>query len=57
MWDMNSDTKQRADLKAEAITPKGFDLVFRTWGGSRVARIRADWMALGEIAGGDDWDL
>ena len=57
MWDMDGNTNQRADLSAEAITPKGFDLVFRTWGDSRVARIRADWMALGEIAGDDDWDL
>lgn len=57
MWDMDGDTNQRADLKAEAITPKGFDLVFRTWGDSRVARIRADWMALGEVAGDGDWEL
>ncbi len=57
MWDIDGDTNQRADLRAEAITPTGFDLVFRTWGDSRVARIRADWMALGEIAGDDDWQL
>ncbi len=57
MWDMDGDTNQRADLRAEKITEKGFDLVFRTWGDSRVARIRADWLALGEIAGEDDWEL
>jgi hypothetical protein len=57
MWDMDGDTNQRADLRAERVTPKGFDLVFRTWGDSRVARIRADWMALGEVAGDGDWSL
>lgn len=57
MWDMDGDTNQRADLKAEAITTKGFELVFRTWGDSRVARIRADWLALGEVRGEDDWEL
>lgn len=57
MWDMKGETNQRADLRAEAITDTGFDIVFRTWGDSRVARIRADWMAIGEISGEDDWDL
>jgi hypothetical protein len=31
--------------------------VFRTWGDSRVARICADWMALGSVRGEDDWDV
>lgn len=57
MWDTDWETNQRADLRAEDVTEKGFDLVFRTWGDSRVARIRADWMALGEIASEDDWQL
>ena len=57
MWDMNGDTNQRADLRAEAITARGFDLVFRTWGDSRIARIRADWIAFGTVLGEDDWDV
>ena len=57
MWDMDGETNQRADLKAEKITETGFALIFCTWGDSRVARIRADWMALGEIASEDDWQL
>ena len=57
MWDTDGDTNQRADLRAEAITDAGFEIVFRTWGDSRVARIRADWMAIGEVSGEDDWDL
>jgi hypothetical protein len=57
MWDMDGDTNQRADLKAEGITAKGFELVFRTWGDSRVARIRADWTALGEVLSDGDWEL
>ena len=57
MWDMGGDTNQRADLRAEKITPKGFLMVFRTWGDSRVARIRADWIAVGELADDDAWDV
>ena len=57
MWDIDGDTNQRADLRAEKITALGFDLVFRTWGDSRVARIRADWMAMGELTAEDDWEL
>ncbi len=57
MWDTDGDTNQRADITAEKITETGFDLVFRTWGDSRVARVRADWMAMGELPDPDDWDL
>jgi len=57
MWDMDHNTNQRADITAEKITDSGFDLVFRTWGDSRIARIRADWMAIGELKHEDEWDL
>ena len=57
MWDMDQDRNQRADISAEKITEKGFDLVFRTWGDTRVARVRADWIAIGELSYEDDWTL
>ncbi|MDH5452251.1 MAG: H-type lectin domain-containing protein [Paracoccaceae bacterium] len=57
MWDMDQKTNQRADISAEMINPKGFVIVFRTWGDTRVARVRADWLAIGEVKGQDDWDI
>ena len=57
MWDTDHQTNARADLVAEAITEVGFHLVFRTWGDTRVARIRADWLAIGAVADDDDWDV
>jgi len=57
MWDMDKNSNSRADISAEKITEQGFDVVFRTWGDTRVARIRADWMAIGEVAHDDDWEL
>ena len=42
---------------ADAITERGFHIVFRTWGDTRVARIRADWTALGSVRSEDDWQL
>jgi hypothetical protein len=57
MWDADGDRNQRADLRAEGVTAAGFEIVFRTWGDSRVARVRADWIAIGEILGEDDWDF
>ncbi|MFZ1728342.1 MAG: H-type lectin domain-containing protein [Albidovulum sp.] len=57
MWDMDQKTNQRADISAEMVNPEGFVIVFRTWGDTRVARIRADWLAIGEIRGEDDWDI
>ena len=57
MWDMDQNANQRADITAEKITTKGFDLVFRTWGDSRVARVRADWMSIGALPDEDEWEL
>ncbi|MEL6570760.1 MAG: H-type lectin domain-containing protein [Pseudomonadota bacterium] len=57
MMDMSNEVFIRADLQAEAVTKAGFDIVFRTWGDSRVARIRAGWQAIGAIAYEDNWQL
>lgn len=58
MWDTDTKRNQRADISAEAVTAEGFEIVFRTWGDSRVARVRAAWMAVGPLpAGEDDWEL
>jgi hypothetical protein len=57
MWDMDQGTNARADIAAENITEEGCELVFRTWSDSRVARVRMNWMAIGEIPNVDDWEL
>ncbi|AXI48738.1 hypothetical protein C1J03_04455 [Sulfitobacter sp. SK012] len=57
LWDMDAATVLRADIVAEAVTENGFDMVFRTWGDTRVARIRISWTAIGEILDDGDWDL
>ena len=57
MWDMDHNTNQRADITAEKVTEKGFNLVFRTWGDSRIARIRADWLAIGALKDDEEWEL
>lgn len=57
MWDIDGRANQRADISAEAIAGQGFDIVFRTWGDTRVARIRAEWLAIGPVAHADDFSL
>ncbi|QUS35769.1 H-type lectin domain-containing protein [Falsirhodobacter algicola] len=57
MWDVAQETALRADICAENISRWGFDLVFRTWSDTRVARVRADWMAIGPVMSEDDWDV
>ena len=57
MWDIDHQTNSRMDIAAENITAQGFDIVFRTWADTRVARIRADWMAIGATRDEDDWDV
>ena len=57
LWDVDTESHMRADLSTANITPEGCEIVFRTWGDSRVARIRVAWMAIGELPHADDWQL
>lgn len=57
MADMDSGPHLRAEVKAEKIGAKTFELVFRTWGDSRIARVRLSWIAIGELSDDDDWDV
>lgn len=55
MWDISVEANQRVDISAEEVTASGFTLVFRTWGDTRVARVRADWLAIGPADHVDDF--
>lgn len=55
MWDISVEANQRVDIAAEEVTATGFTLVFRTWGDTRVARVRADWLAIGPTDHVDDF--
>jgi hypothetical protein len=57
MWDIAHQTNSRVDITAEKVTASGFEIVFRTWADTRIARIRADWTAIGQARDDDDWDV
>jgi len=57
MWDVDTSRAFRADVSAEAIDGAGFDVVFRTWGDTRVARVRVAWLAIGELRQSDEWNI
>ena len=57
MWDIDNNANLRADITAECVTRTGFEIVFRTWADTRVARIRADWLAIGETTHSDDFHV
>lgn len=57
MFDASSGANIRFDIQAEGITPQGFDIVFRTWGDSKVARVRAQWQAIGTLTTEEVWDI
>jgi hypothetical protein len=57
LWDTDHQTNMRANIAADEITAHGFVIVFRTWGDTRIARIRADWTAIGALRDDDDWDV
>ncbi|MDU8927282.1 H-type lectin domain-containing protein [Alisedimentitalea sp. MJ-SS2] len=57
LWDVDNATNMRAEVDAENVTETGFELVFRTWGDTKVARVRIGWMAIGPVKNDDDWEL
>lgn len=57
LWDVDTKSPVRVEVTAENITPRGFDIVFRTWLDTRIARLRVAWMAIGELPHEDDWDV
>lgn len=57
LWDMDTEASVRAELVAENVTEEGFDIVFRTWADSKIARVRVSWMTIGEMSHEDDWDI
>lgn len=57
MLDISNSGNVRTDIQAENITCTGFEIVFRTWSDTRVARARVAWISIGELADEDGWDL
>ncbi len=56
MFDMDNQTNQRAEIIVENITCTGCEIVFKTWGDTKIARARAAWMAIGGVDADDNWD-
>jgi hypothetical protein len=57
MWDIAHTATSRVDIAAWDVQCESFSLVFRTWGDTRVARVRAGWLALGPMKDEDHWDV
>ncbi len=57
MQDISSEHNIRADVHSSDISVNGFYVTFRTWGDTKVARIRVGWQSIGELADEDDWDI
>lgn len=57
MWDMDVHANQRAEIRAENVSKEGFEIVFKTWGDTKVARVVANWTALGETRYPDDFEV
>ena len=57
LWDVSNGANLRADLTADSVDETGFDLVFKTWQDTQVARVRMSWIAFGEVEDEDNWDV
>lgn len=57
MVDMSNSANIRMDVQAEDVTKTGFDIVFRTWGDTRIARARVAWQAIGAVLVEDAWEV
>ena len=55
LLDADTDAAIRAELTPERITAQGFEIVFRTWLDTRIARMRATWLAIGALNHDDNW--
>lgn len=55
LLDMASGSNTRYDLDARNITEAGFDIVFRTWGDTKIARVAVHWQAIGAARYQDDF--
>ena len=57
MWDISNNTNIRSDVQAENITTEGFEIVFRTWADTQIARVRVAWTSFGDLPNDDRWEL
>lgn len=57
MLDMSNGANMRFDVQSENVTKAGFDIVFRTWGDTQVARCRVAWQSMGAARTDDVWEL
>lgn len=57
MWDFDQKTSTRVDISAIEVSQTGFVILFQTWADTRIARVRADWMAIGALSDDDVWDV
>lgn len=57
MLDTSNGANTRFDVQAENVTNAGFDIVFRTWGDTQVARCRVAWQSMGAVRADDVWEL
>ncbi|MDF1717581.1 MAG: H-type lectin domain-containing protein [Antarcticimicrobium sp.] len=55
LLDADTQAAVRAELTAENVTAEGFEIVFRTWLDTRIARMRAAWLAIGALEHDDNW--
>lgn len=57
MIDAANWANQRWEMSVQDISEHGFDISFKTWGDTRIARASATWMAIGEVKGDGDWQI
>lgn len=57
MWDVDHAANARTDVRAEEVTETGFAVALRTWGDTRIARVRVGWLAIGPAPDDDDWEV
>lgn len=57
MWDISNAANMRVELSVENVASTGFTAVFHTWGDTKIARLRANWLAIGEVETDEVWDV
>ena len=57
MWDIAEGSNSRIDLGTQTISTRGFEIRLRTWGDTRIARVRVSWQAIGPVRDDELWEI
>ena len=57
MWDIAGSRNARIDLSVVEVERESFTILLKTWEDTKIARVRAGWIAIGALFDDEGWDV